>query len=119
MYEQIIQTQVDNDGDGNYDNTIKAEGFMPNNSKIAASLVNTEEMPPSIEEKITEKMTLKIAYDIKIISDGKEYEPYEFDKDIKISISGMEEIDSDTQRYKVLHIENQNTIEEIKAVDVS
>lgn len=119
LYEQIIQTQVDNDGDGNYDNTIKAEGFMPNNSKIAASLVNTEEMPPSIEEKITEKMTLKIAYDIKIISDGKEYEPYEFDKDIKISISGMEEINSDTQRYKVLHIENQNTIEEIKAVDVS
>lgn len=122
LYEQKIETQVDDDGDGQPDTNIIIEGFMPLDATISATKVEIEQIQGSLEPMLSKKVSFKRAYDIKIITGETEYEPTEFDTNVKVTITGLEKIDENNQKYKVVHIEDtaqeENTAEvtEIDAV---
>lgn len=63
---------------------------MPLDSTISATKVEIEQIQDSIEEMLSKKVSFKKAYDIKIIAGETEYEPTEFDTNVKVTISGLE-----------------------------
>lgn len=102
LYEQKIEAQLDDDSDGQLDTKIIIEGFMPLDSTISATKVEIEQIQDSIEEMLSKKVSFKKAYDIKIIAGETEYEPTEFDTNVKVTISGLEKIDENNQIFRVL-----------------
>ena len=114
LYEQQISTDVDDNADGIPDNTITIEGLMPLDSAISVKPLTKEEINNSIKDMLNDKVTFKKAYDIKIISNDKEYEPTNFDTEVRVSIEGIEPIDTKTQKYKVVHIDDNNETKEIE-----
>ena len=119
LYDQIIQTEVDDNNDGTTDSTIKIEGFMPLDSVVQAQIVTIDQIEEPIANMLTDKISFKKAYDIKIIYNDKEYEPTDFDTNVKVTISGLDSINEDNQRYKVVHIENEESAQEIKGVQTT
>ena len=72
LYDQIIQTEVDDNNDGTTDSTIKIEGFMPLDSVVQAQIVTIDQIEEPIANMLTDKISFKKAYDIKIIYNDKE-----------------------------------------------
>lgn len=94
------------------DNYITVSGYMPKDSELSVNEVEKEEAENKIKSSFKDEqkdVNLSIAYDIKIISDKKEYEPDEFDKNVRVSITGIE-----GKEINVWHIKNDNTIEKIE-----
>lgn len=122
LYEQIIEKQIDDNNDGNIDTNIRIEGYMPLNSSVEATPVEIDDIQESIGNILSDKISFKKAYDIKIVYAEKEYEPTDFDTNVKVTISGVDQIDEKNQKYKVLHIEekkdeNENTVKDVKEID--
>lgn len=111
LYEQKIETKIDDDDDGQEDTTIQIEGFMPLNSVASVSKISIEDIQSAIEDILSSKVSFKKAYDIKILYNENEYEPIEFDVNVKVTISGIDKVDVKNQRYKVVHIEETNNTE--------
>lgn len=97
------------------DNLIKIEGYMPLDAKIKVTEPIEEVVEKIIQEYENDKVSLQVAYDIKIVTDEKEYEPIEIDKDVKVSITGIEKLSDEAQKYKVVHVKEEK-IEEINEV---
>lgn len=116
LYDQIIQTDVDDDNDGTTDSTIKIEGYVPINSSVQARMVSIEEIEKPIGNMLSNKISFKKAYDIKIIYNDTEYEPTDFDTNVKVTISGLDSINEDKQRYKVVHVDNEENATEVQGV---
>lgn len=104
LYAKTIEQNID-------DKVIKIQGYMPQDAEVKATQANEEEVTSASKKYLSEKVTLYSAYDVKIISNNQEYEPNEFDEDVKVSISGI-----DDSKYKVLHIDDTNKVEEIQDV---
>ena len=118
LYEQKIITDVDGNEEGSMDSNITIEGYMPLDSKISISNVAIEKIQDSIQDVLSSKVSFKKAYDIKIMYNDKEYEPTEFDTNVKVTISGIDEIDENNQKYKVLHIEKPQTSENTTVTEI-
>ena len=116
LYDQTLQAEVDNEGDGIADCLIKIEGFMPLNASVSANIVTMDEIEKPIGNMLSDKVSFKKAYDIKILSDDKEYEPTDFDTNVKVTITGVDAINENKQKYKVVHIENEEKATEVTGV---
>ena len=92
---------------------VTLSGYMPEDAEVKVREIKKEEIEENIRDYLDEKTTLQIAYDIKIISEEKEYEPEEFDENIDVKILG---IDNNLQ-YKVLHIDNDKNTNQIEDVE--
>lgn len=116
LYEQVIETSVDDDADGNADSNIKIEGFMPIGATIQATVVKIDEIENNLVDMLTDKISFKKAYDIKITYGDEEYEPTDFDTNVRVTISGIDAINENKQKYKVVHIDNTEQAKEIDGV---
>ncbi len=112
LYEQKVETKLDDDEDGKEDTTIQIEGFMPIGATVSGTKISIDKIQSSIQESLSSKVSFKKAYDIKILYNDKEYEPADFDVNVKVTISGVDEIDTKNQKYKVLHIEDNTEQDE-------
>ena len=95
---------------------------MPLTSSVEATPVEIDDIQESIGNILSDKISFKKAYDIKIVYAEKEYEPTDFDTNVKVTISGVDQIDEKNQKYKVVHIEekkdeNENTVKDVKEID--
>ena len=93
------------------DTTITASGYMPENSELKITDVDLKSVQSQIRKKTTKPVILAVAYDIKIQSDGKEYEPYQIDQSVNINIEKDSLKDKDVN---VWHIKEDNQIEKIE-----
>lgn len=118
LYAQRIETEVDDNDDGTIDGKITIEGYMPLGAEIFEEALSMEAIGDTIIPMLSEKVSFKKAYDIKILYNEQEYEPTDFDLNVKVMISGVDEIDENNQSYKVVHIDNQNNIEEVSGVQI-
>lgn len=109
FYYKSIQTTISQ-------NNVIIDGYMPKDAEISVGLANYKDVEGKIKQK-DEKLNLNIAYDIKIISSGEKYEPNDFDEDVKVRISGVVNNQSNTG-LKVMHIDDDNKVEEIKEVSI-
>lgn len=109
LYYKILEKELQQ-------NLVKVEGYMPKDSDISIDIVDFAEVETIIKEK-DDNLNLNVAYDIKILSSGENYEPNEFDKNIKITISGIINKINDSG-IKVIHIDNEENIEEIKSISI-
>lgn len=95
-------------------NHVKIEGYMPKDAQIKVEEVKADTVQDATKKYMNDKTTIKVAYDIKIISEEKEYEPTDFDENVKVTITG---INTENTKYKVIHIDNENETEEMKQVE--
>ena len=102
IYNKIISSTIDN-------THINISGYMPENAEISVNNKDLEEVKSKIKnnfQDVNRKINLVSAYDIKILSDEKEYEPEDFDEKATVSITGIE-----GKNYNVWHIKDDGTIE--------
>lgn len=111
LYAQTLEKEVDS-----YKVTIN--GYIPKNAVIQADKVSPEEVEEIAQEFINSKTVLEVAYDIKIIVDGQKFEPNAFDENVEVKISGIITEHKKDDTYKVIHIDDQNKVEEIKDVKI-
>lgn len=98
---------------------IKIIGYMPRNAEIKVEKVSIEQVEEIAKEHINANTTIKVAYDIKIVSEGQEYEPTEFDENVEVVITGIDTINQKEENYKVIHIDDENSIEEIENIEIN
>ena len=110
LYDKLLEQEVEN-------NKIEIMGYMPADSQIKVEVVNKEEINELAMQNGSSSASLKVVYDIKIISEEKEYEPTDFDENVKVTIKGLDQVDTKKQKYKVVHIKGDNTTEEIENVE--
>lgn len=110
FYYKHIEKNVDN-------NNVIIEGNMPADSEVKAEVVQKDNINELVGEYASKEATVKAVIDIKIISQGKEYEPSDFGENVKVYITNLGDVDKDTQRYKVVHIKDNDTTEEVKQVE--
>ena len=94
-------------------NNISVCGYMPENAEILAKDVEVDKVEKTIKENFEDvnmEVNLSNAYDIKIVIDGEEFEPEEFDESITVSITGI-----DGKVVNVWHIKNDNTVEIVES----
>ena len=89
---------------------------MPKDSDINIKLAYFKEIEDKIKTE-DETLSLNVAYDIKIISNNEKYEPNEFDENVKVTISGIVDKEN-TAGLKVIHIDDEDKIEEIKSISI-
>jgi len=94
---------------------IKIKGYMPLDAKVKVTEAKEEEIEKIKQEYETAKVTLQVAYDIKIITGEKEYEPSQIDENVEVIISGIEELSDKAQKHKVIHVKEEK-LEEINEV---
>ena len=112
LYYKHIEKQVD-------DNNVIIEGFVPIDAEIKAETVQKDNIDSLVDEYVSERATVKKVLDIKIVSQDKEYEPGDFGEEVKVFITNLEEIDQDSQMYRVVHIKEDESTEEIKTVETN
>lgn len=110
LYNKTIEKEIDT-------NKVTISGFMPECAQIKVENSNLEQVKDLSKEHINDKTNIKIAYDIKIIVEEKEYEPTDFDENVEVTISGID-INSN-EKYKVIHIDDKNKTDEIKDVEIN
>ena len=92
-------------------NKITIVGYMPVDSTIKVTEASTEKTENKINDGIEDLVSpvhLTVAYDVKIISEEKEYEPEDFDENAKITFSGFNQ-----DSINIWHLKNDDTIEKI------
>ena len=115
LYEQIIEKNIDTNGDEVPDKNIKVEGFIPLNADLQVTTVNIEDVEEPLANILNKEISFKEAFDIKILYNNLEYEPTDFDVNVKVTIE-VDELNKDKQKYKVVHISDDQQIEEITGV---
>ena len=114
LYNKQIEKVIDKNADNK---KIIIEGFMPLDSKISVKVVEDKEKQNLVLKGKDENTTLKAIYDIKILSEGKEYEPTDFDENVSVKIEGIDTTDKENKKYRVIHIDNNNIAKEVTNVD--
>lgn len=111
LYNKHLEQIID-------DKNVTVEGYMPADAILTVAVANEEKTKEALKDVLNKDITYKIAYDIKLLSNEKEYNPTDFDENVKVSISGVDAIDKENQKYKVVHINNENKIEEIEKIEL-
>lgn len=109
LYYKVLETKLEN-------NNIKIEGYMPKDADINIKVADFKEVEDIIKEE-DEFLNLNIAYDIKILSDGRKYEPNDFDENVKVTVTGIVDQEN-TVGLKVIHIDDNEKVEELKTVSI-
>ena len=94
-------------------NNINISGYMPEDSQISIKDKDIKEVKEQLKsnfQDVNKELNIIAAYDIKIISNEKEYEPEDFDEKAEVLISGVE-----NEKINIWHIKNDNTIEQIES----
>lgn len=100
-------------------NQVTVKGYMPQNATLSVEVKTEDDIKEQLKDYINKSVSLKVAYDIKIVSDGKKYEPNTLDEDIQVTILGIDSIDDNNQKYKIIHIDENNKTEEIKKTEIN
>ena len=106
LYNKILEEEKD-------DRNIKLEGYMPYDSTVIIEDVKEEDIEENIDPFLIRNVNLKVAYDIKIMENDVEYDPSQYDENIKVTITDIKK--SDKNEYRVVHIDEENA-EEVTSV---
>lgn len=109
LYAKIIQNEEQ-------ENAVTVEGYLPEEATVNMQQVSQEEVEGAVEEGLSENVEVQLAYDIKIMLNEKEYTNKSQDELLKVTIAGIENLDTSKQRYAILHIHGDEVkiIEDIK-----
>ena len=109
LYAKIIQNEEQ-------ENPVTVEGYLPEEATVDMKQVSQEEVEGAVEEGLSENVEVQLAYDIKIMLNEKEYTNKSQDELLKVTIAGIENLDTSKQRYAILHIHGDEVkiIEDIK-----
>ena len=91
---------------------VSISGYMPEKAEVSVKDKDIKEVKETILKNfqdVNKEINLVAAYDIKILSEEKEYEPEDFDETATVSIKGI-----DGKKFNVWHIKNDNTVELIE-----
>lgn len=113
--EKLYKKQLEQIVEGK---NISIKGYMPEDASISVEIANEEKTKETLKDILNNDITYQIAYDIKLLSNEKAYNPTDFDENVKVSITGVEQIDKENQKYKVVHINNENKVEEIEKIEL-
>lgn len=109
LYNKVLEIKTE-------EHKITMVGYMPAEAKINVEKLEIEEVTPKLENYMKEETVLRVAYDITILVQEDKFEPNQFDENVEVTISGLETVEE--ERYKVVHIDDENNTEELKEVEV-
>ena len=110
LYNKTIEKEID-------ENQVIISGYMPENAEIKIENADLEQVKEIAKNYINDNTTLRVAYDIKIVAQDKEYEPTDFDENVQVIILGID-VNSE-EKYKVIHIDDENKTDEIQNVQLT
>lgn len=89
-------------------NTITVTGYMPKKAEIKVKEIDKTEVENTINTKQEKNVKLQVAYDIKILVDGKEFEPEDLEEEVTVEIKG-----TNGEIVRIWHLKNEEKVEEI------
>ena len=89
-------------------NTISITGYMPQNAEIKVKEVDKTEVENKINTNQEKEIKLQVAYDIKILIDGKEFEPEDLKEEVTVQIKGI-----NGEIVRIWHLKDKEKAEEI------
>lgn len=89
-------------------NIISVTGYIPKNAEIKVEEVDKTEIENKIKTKQEKNVNLQVAYDIKILIDGKEFEPEDLEEEVTVEIKGI-----NGEIVRIWHIKDLDETEEI------
>lgn len=95
--------------------TIKVSGYMPKEATLSVEKVEETEIQEQIDQYLINNVNLEVAYDIKILYEDKEYQPNNYNENVKVTITKIN-TDNDENNYRVVHIGEEKTTE-VKEVE--
>ncbi len=93
--------------------TITVEGSMPTDSELKIVELKTDDVEDIIYDETLK--SVEKAYDITILNEGREYEPYEYDREMTVTFSDIDRLGDGA--YSVVHICDDGTVEEMGSTD--
>lgn len=93
--------------------SISVIGNMPEDTELQASIISNNEAEEQVEAELNGTFKAEVTFDIKLISEGTDYQPTDFDEEVKVSIKGI-----DSEKYlDVFRITDDGIVTDMKAVD--
>ena len=89
-------------------NTISVTGYMPQKAEIKVKEVDKTEVENKINTQQEKDVKLQVAYDIKILIDGKEFEPEDLEEEVTVEIKGI-----NGEIVRIWHLKGEEKAEEI------
>lgn len=105
LYKQLLMQQVN-------DCNATVLGYVPANAELEIGEIEKKEAENIIRKQTGEPIVLAGAYDIKVVANGKLYEPYEFDENVEIKITKGE---LPKEQTNIWHIDDKNKVEKIES----
>lgn len=102
LYNKIISETTEK-------NTIIVSGYMPKDATLKVTEVNCQDVESKLSKQSGKSVKLEVAYDIKIMVDEVEYEPEDFDENVKVEITGNE-----NKKINIWHLKDDNETEKMQ-----
>ena len=80
--------------------SITAKGNMPEDTTLIVERIDDAEAEAKIESNTSSAFNSLVTFDIKLVSEAKDYQPTEYGEDVEISIKGIH-IDTSLQVYRI------------------
>lgn len=109
LYNKVLELETE-------EHKITMVGYMPAEAKIDVKKVELAEVTPKLEAHMKDETTVRVAYDIQILVQEQAFEPNKFDENVEVTISGIKT--KEEEKYKVVHIDDENDTEEVKQIEI-
>ena len=116
LYKKILK--VEKNEKNKIENNITVTGFMPKDATLKIQRITEEELKNKAQDHIKESTKIKVAYDIKILVNEREFEPSDFDENVEVTITNVNLENEKKEQYKILHIPEEKEPEEIKEIEL-
>lgn len=91
---------------------IYVKGEMPKDTELIASVISNEVAESKVETEINGTFKAQVTFDIKLMSEGKEYEPTDYGKEVSVYIQGV----STEKDLDVFRITDDGVVTDMNAV---
>ena len=108
LYYKNITSEID-------DRRVQAEGYMPVESTLNVSKVEQEDIEEKLDLFLINNVEFNTAYDIKVMTGDIEYEPKNYNEELKVTITNI--VKDENTAYRVVHIDEES--KEVTNVEVT
>ena len=93
---------------------ITVAGNMPKNTELYVKQIESAEAEETIKTELDIAFEAQVSFDIKLISDGEQYQPTEFDETVSVSIKGL----NTTEELEVYRITDDGAVTDMSASNI-
>lgn len=93
---------------------ITVAGKMPKNTELYVKQIESKEAEEAIKTELDIAFEAQVSFDIKLMSEGKQYQPTEYDETVSVSIKGV----NTTEALEVYRITDDGAVTDMSASNI-